>query len=470
MLEPGGVLSEIIAAARGDLAARCCGASLEEVSRGVGPATRSLSQTLKEKGARFIFELKRASPSHGALRQNADPASIAAAYRSTADAISVLTESRFFGGSLNDLATVRANFDGPVLAKDFVIDARQVAEARRYGADAVLVMLSVLEDGEAAEIMRTARSFNMDALVEVHDEGEMMRARRLNADLIGINNRDLKTLNVDLALTPALAPLAPPGAVLVCESGVASRSDVERLSPHVDAFLVGSALMRREHPGEAARELAYGRVKICGLTNDADAALACETGASFAGVVFAPDSSRALSLAQAERVVARVREAKVRTVGVFRDQPLTQVVDAARSLELDVVQLHGCEDENYIAALRGAVGEATEIWTLSAVAAAVAPARGGDRSLFDAGIGIACGGAGRRFDWTLLKGRADLQAGVLAGGIGPANARAAQRVGAFAIDLCSSVEASPGRKDRPKLKALFEALRPQSRVEAARAC
>ncbi|MGE0597458.1 MAG: bifunctional indole-3-glycerol-phosphate synthase TrpC/phosphoribosylanthranilate isomerase TrpF [Hyphomonadaceae bacterium] len=470
MLEPGGVLSKIVAATRADLARRYGGASIDEVSRGASASNLSLTQVLKQKGARFIFELKRASPSGGALRQNADAAAIAAAYRSSADAISVLTERRYFGGSVSDLAAVRANFDGPILAKDFVIDPRQVAEARRYGADAILVMLSVLEDAEAAAIMRAARSLNMEALVEVHDAREMQRARRLGAGLIGINNRDLKTLRVDLALTPALAPLAPAGAVLVCESGIGSRNDVERLSPYVDAFLVGSALMRRDCPGEGARELAYGRVKICGLTDEHDAALACEAGASFAGVVFAPGSSREISLDQAAPILARVRQAKARSVGVFRDQPLAHVIDAARTLQLDVVQLHGHEDQNYIASVRRAVEEASEVWTVSAVGDVAAPARGGDRSVFDAQAGRRCGGAGKRFDWALLQGRSDLETGVLAGGIGPDTARAAQRVGAYAIDLCSGVEAAPRRKDPAKLKALFGALRPPSRIEAAPIC
>lgn len=468
MREPGGILGEIIARKRGDVAARLGGVSEAELRARATPTTRSLKAALARPGARFVMEVKKASPSAGAIRAAADPAAIARGYAGAADAISVLTDTPFFGGALSDLAAVRAAFDGPLLAKDFVIDRRQVIEARIYGADAVLVMLSVLEDAEAAAVMRTAAALGMDALVEAHDADEAARAVALGADIIGINNRDLRTLRVDLAVTEQLARLVPEDRLVIAESGIADRADVERLAPHADAFLVGSSLMRADDPALAARSLAYGRVKVCGLTSAGDAAAAVQAGASVAGAVLVPGTPRAVSIEAAQPVLAEARRHGARTAGVFRDAPRAQVATAARALALDAVQLHGAEDDFYIKDLRADLPDGTEIWAASAVNGAAPPSRpGADRTLFDSQVAGRSGGTGAAFDWTLLAGRDDLATGLLAGGLTPANAAAAARVGAYALDVGSGVEASPGRKDPRKLAAFFDALRTPVRGERA---
>lgn len=282
MVEPTGVLGEIVARKRTDVAARFGAVTLEQMREGAEPTTCSLRAALARPGARFIMEVKRVSPSEGTLKEAADPAAVARAYRGAADAISVLTDTPYFGGSLADLAAVRHAFDGPLLCKDFMIDVRQVAEARRHGADAILVMLSVLDDAEAAAMIAEARRFGMDALVEAHDEAEVRRAVALNAPIIGINNRDLRSLNINLSVTEQLAHLVPADHVLVSESGIRTRDDVRRLAPHADAFLVGSALMKAPDPREAARALAYGRAKICGLTRLQDVETAADLGATYA--------------------------------------------------------------------------------------------------------------------------------------------------------------------------------------------
>jgi indole-3-glycerol phosphate synthase/phosphoribosylanthranilate isomerase len=220
MAEIEGVLGEIVARKRHDVAARLEGVTLEALRAKAVPTEKSLKAALARPGARFIMEVKRVSPSEGTLRQGADPAAIARAYRGAADAISVLVDGPYFGGSYDDLAAVRAEFSGPILAKDFVIDPRQVPEARIHGADAVLAMLSVLDDDQAAQVMAEARRLGMDVLVEAHDEAELRRALGLGAEIVGINNRDLKTLKVDLATTERLAPMVPKDRVLVAESGI----------------------------------------------------------------------------------------------------------------------------------------------------------------------------------------------------------------------------------------------------------
>jgi len=453
MTDSAGILGAIVARKRMDVAARL-GTSTPDAA----PTRRSLAAALAGPGARFVMEVKKASPSAGALRAGADPAALARAYAAAASAISVLTDGPYFGGSLDDLAAVRRTYDGPILAKDFIVDARQVAEARLHGADAVLVMLSVLPDGEARMVMREAERLGMDVLVEAHDEHEVRRAVALGARLIGINNRDLRTLEVDLAATERLAPLVPDDRLLVAESGIASREDVERLAPHADAFLVGTFLMRAEDPAEAARSLAFGRVKICGITNRADLDMAAAAGATHAGFVMVPGTPRAVTLAAVEAILDGARS-RPRLVGIFRDESPENVNAAARRLGLDAVQLHGREE---VGRYRALLPETTELWAAAQVGADLAgPRIGADRILFDSGPG----GTGRTFDWSRVAGRPDLRRGLLAGGLNPANARAASRLGAYALDVGSGLEAVPRWKDSNRVAAFFEALRPQVRGE-----
>ena len=459
------VLAEIVARKRADVASRLAGIGLAELRARAAPASRSLRAALARPGARFVMEVKKASPSAGALAA-ADAGAQARAYAGAADAVSVLTDAPFFGGSLDDLRAVRAAYDGPVLAKDFVIDPRQVVEARLAGADAVLAMLSVLGDAEARGVIGEARRLDMDVLVEAHDEAELRRAVALGAPLIGINNRDLKTLEVDLATTERLARLVPADRVLVSESGIAGRADVARLAPYADAFLVGSSLMRAADPARAARALAYGRVKVCGVTNAADAALAAGAGATWVGMVMVPGTPRAVTAAQGEAIAAAAGSAA--RVAVFRNEKMMAVADAARALGLAAVQLHGAEDAAYIRGLRSMLPEGVEIWAAGPVGAEVPePRLGADRTLFDTSVGGRTGGTGMAFDWARVRGREELGSALLAGGLRPENAAEAARVGAYGLDVCSGVEAAPGRKDPERVGAFFAALRLPVRAELA---
>jgi len=468
MAEPGGrqidgVLGEIVAAKRIEVAARLGPATLAELTARAAPTTRGLAAALAKRGARFVMEFKRASPSEGAIRGRADPAAVARGYAGAADAISVLTDAAYFGGSFEDLAAVREVFDGPILCKDFVVDPRQVAEARLHGADAVLVMLSVLDDAEARACLAAAASLGMDALVEAHDEAEVRRAVALGARIVGINNRDLRTLKVDLATTERLAHLVPFDRILISESGIGTRADVARLARHADAFLVGSSLMRSVDPALAARALAFGRVKVCGLTQGADLAAAAAAGASFAGMIMVPGTPRAIAPEVARALASR---SGIPVVGVFRDTPLEDVAAFANDANCAAVQLHGSEDTSYINALRARLPATCEIWATLPVGPTIGPARAGaSRTLFDRAVAGQSGGTGQAFDWSRLSARSDLAYGVLAGGLKPSNAAAATQVGAWALDVCSGVERAPGMKDPAKLAAFFDALRAPVRGE-----
>jgi indole-3-glycerol phosphate synthase/phosphoribosylanthranilate isomerase len=460
--EPVGVLGRIAAAKREEIRSRFVGASIEALRARAVPTSRKLTSALARPGARFILEIKKASPSAGPINAGADAGAIARGYAGVGDALSVLTDGAFFGGSLDDLAAARPEFDGPILAKDFFMDPRQVVEARIVGADAILVMLSLIDDEAARTLIAEARRLGMDTLVEVHDETEMQRALALGAPLIGTNNRDLRDLSVDLSTTERLARLAA-DRLLVSESGIIGRRDVERLSSHVDAFLVGSALMRSGDPAQAARELVFGRTKLCGLNRGADVRAA--RPAAFAGFVFVPGSPRHVTAEQAAPLAGSARKSGILPVGVFRDAPLGVVTDVATLLNLHAVQLHGHEDVEYVRALQRELHGSCEVWTALSVGRQPSAARGGDRVVFD----NADGGSGRSFDWRLIERHPELRRALVAGGIGPHNATAARRLGAYAIDVGSALDHQPGRKSPEKIAAFFEMLRAGCRQQL-RAC
>jgi indole-3-glycerol phosphate synthase/phosphoribosylanthranilate isomerase len=462
MTEPVGVLGEIAAAKRDELAARFDGVSLDALRARAVPTALSLADAIARPGTSFLLEIKKASPSAGTIRAGASPREIARGYAGVADALSVLTDARYFGGSTADLAQARSAFEGPILAKDFFMDRRQVVEARLAGADAVLVMLSLLGDAHAREIIAEARRLGMDVLVEVHDEAEMRRALALGAPLIGINNRDLRDLSIDLSTTERLARMAP-DRLLLAESGINGRTDVERLAGRVNGFLVGTSLMRSERPAQAARELVFGRVKLCGLTSAADVDSA--RAATFAGFVFVPGTPRHITADRAAPLAGQARRAGILPVGIFRNAPLNVVADVATLLNLDAAQLHGSEDVDYARALKRQLPGTCELWTAVSVGREPLTRQGGDRLLFDNGSG----GTGRTFDWERIRHHARLPQALVGGGIGPGNAREAARLGAYAIDVGSALEAAPGVKSPEKVRALFDVLRAECR-EQLRAC
>ncbi len=261
------ILDEILAHKGREVAAAKTRCSARDLAREARACTLPLrgfrSALLAMQGIAVIAEVKRRSPSRGLIRPDFDPVEIARAYaKGGAACISVLTDSHYFGGSLESLAKIRVAVDQPLLCKDFMIDTYQIDAARVAGADAILLIVAALDFDRLKDLQSRALGLGLDVLVEVHDESELDRALAIGADLIGVNNRNLKTFEVDLANTERLASRLSSAAeiVLVAESGIATFEDVKRLErAGARGFLVGESLMRQPDPGKALEALCQGK-------------------------------------------------------------------------------------------------------------------------------------------------------------------------------------------------------------------
>jgi len=257
------VLAKICARKREEIAADKASLPFSRIVEAAGAASpprgfiAALRKSVSERRYGLIAEIKKASPSRGVIRADFDPPALAEAYAAGgASCLSVLTDEGAFQGKPEYLIAARAAVSLPVLRKDFMLDPYQITEARAWGADCVLLIMAALDDMEAAELEAAAHEWGMDVLVEVHNETEFHRALKLKTPLIGVNNRDLKTLDIDLGTTEKLARLLPPGRTLVSESGIKSPEDLARLArAGARCFLVGESLMRQADVESATKAL-----------------------------------------------------------------------------------------------------------------------------------------------------------------------------------------------------------------------
>ena len=373
-------------------------------------------------GLAAIAEIKRRSPSAGELRPDADPLSLARELETAgAAAISILVDERF-GGSTGDLAAARAGTTLPVLAKGFFRDAPELAELKKLGADAVLLLLRDLDDGAATKLTAAAHDLGLDALVEAHSAQELDRAVELGADPIGINSRDLSTFRIDRSSQLDLVARAPRDRVVVAESGIESRAQAAAAElAGADAILVGSTLMRAADPGAKLRELiARPLVKVCGLTREEDVAAAAEAGADLAGFILAAESPR-----RADRPLD-VPDTML-SVAVLVGEPQEQPTD--------LVQLYAREN--------GHRGRDAVLMQDGTEVARVADLPWGQED------------AGHLARAAAIDGRL-----MLAGKLGPENVKAAiAAVDPWAVDASSQLEVSPGIKDHSRIRAFVEAVR-----------
>lgn len=469
------VLEKIVDDKKLEVAQRKIDFPLREFIDKLSPCKKDFFGALAAPNASFILECKKASPSKGLIREHFDLDEIIAAYAPYASCISVLTDEKYFQGKFEYLDYVTSRVKQPVINKDFFVDEYQIYLARYHNADAVLLMLSVLDDKDFSRLSALTHKLGMDVLTEVSNEEEVARALKLNANIIGINNRNLRDLSTDLATTERLVPLIQASGfegVILSESGIYKHAEVLRLAPLVDGFLVGSALMSEANLINAVEKLIFGEVKVCGINSVDNAKKVMATPASYIGLIFATKSPRYVSLERATEVADYVlKNSTKRLVGVFLDNPIEIVADYARKLTLSAVQLHGSESIEYIRALRNLLPETCEIWAVESVmqdqpdliafgqnqlAKILSVA---DKVLLDCKVGDKVGGTGESFSWQLLEGVPQKHKLILAGGLSPENIQAASQTQVAILDVNSGVETAPAEKSESKLSSLFASLR-----------
>jgi len=441
------------------------------------PTTKDMYAALRpsteKPEAGFILECKKASPSKGLIRPDFDVKAICQTYDKYAAAISVLTDEKYFQGNFDYLKLVTETVNCPVLNKDFFIDSYQVYLARYYGADAILLMLSVLSDDEYVELAYVAEQYNLAVLTEISNEDERDRAIKLNAKMIGINNRNLRDLSTDISRTFDFAPTLPDDRIIISESGIYNNAQVRELAPAVDGFLVGSSLMAMDNNiyndiDLACRKLIFGNNKVCGITAPEYAIAAAESGARYGGLIFAEKSPRCVTKEQAVNIINA--QPHLEYVGVFVNQPLTNnegsgIIDLVKSLALTAVQLHGNEDDAYIEELEAQLNENNcdncEVWQASAVLENIPEL---STQVTHHVLDGRSPGSGQSFDWRVLtNSEQNLSNSFLAGGLNSDNINLAlsqlTNLDLFGLDLNSGVETSPGIKSSEKLKQVFTQIR-----------
>ena len=431
----------------------------------------------------IIAEFKRRSPSKGDINSEADAVRVGCAYEAGgAAAISVLTEADSFAGSLEDLRAVREATALAILRKDFIFDEYQVYESAAIGADALLLIVAALDDEMLERLRKLAEEqLGMDALVEVHTIEELDRALSAGARLIGVNNRDLRTFNVSISISKELARAASSDAILVSESGLTPERVQELGGLGFKGFLVGEALMRASDPMAALSDFiqrgkitkdsnaAVVKIKICGITNLADARAAVEWGADMLGFNFYRPSPRFIEARNARDIIDTVRaenkNSSLTMVGVFVDEPSPEsVVRIADEAGVDAVQLHGDESGSFCARLKTLLGGRVLIKVLRAKAEfnpGDVKDYEADAIMLDAFHAELRGGTGTVIDWELARQTREIAPRlILAGGLSPQNvAQAIAEVRPYAVDACSALESSPGKKDADKVKAFVHAAR-----------
>ncbi|WP_044471095.1 bifunctional indole-3-glycerol-phosphate synthase TrpC/phosphoribosylanthranilate isomerase TrpF [Mannheimia massilioguelmaensis] len=434
---------------------------LSEFSHKITKSDRSFYDALS-KGTHqrpaFILECKKASPSKGLIREQFNLSEIAHVYKNYATAISVLTDEKYFQGDFNYIKQVRDIVSQPVLCKDFMISEYQVYLARYYQADAILLMLSVLNDESYLTLAKLAHELGMGVLTETSNQAELERAIALGAKVIGINNRNLHDLTVDLNRTPPLATQIPTDRIIISESGIYSHKEVQQLKPYVHAFLIGSSLMSSDDLNNAIRSIIFGENKVCGLTRVQDVQAAYDNGSLYGGLIFVENSKRCVSLRQAQELVTT---APLRFVGVFQNQKIDFIVKIATQLNLHAVQLHGSENAEFIRLLRTQLPKQIQIWKAISVdihdksAVKISKISAVDRYLLDSKQGSQQGGTGVSFDWSKIPSEFK-QHILLAGGINPSNIKQALEQHCSGVDLNSGIEITAGIKDHQKLVAVFK--------------
>ena len=428
---------------------------------------------LRQQDFNFICEVKKASPSKGIIAEHFPYLDIAKEYEvAGAAAISVLTEPDFFKGDKKYLQEIASTVKIPVLRKDFIIDEYQIYQAKLWGASAILLICACLDVLTLTKFRELADSLGLSSLVEAHDEDEVQMAIDCGARIIGVNNRNLKDFTVDVQNSVRLRNLVQDDVIFVSESGLETPEDIQVLRDNnIGVALMGETFMRSPNKVEKLAYL-YGptyytpKVKMCGISKIDTIPAVVEAKPDYMGLVFAP-SKRQVTVEQAKTLVeelhkqyaVRYNSETIKTVGVFVNETIENLLKIAEEVKLDVIQLHGDEDESFIQILKEQSN--VEVWKAVQVRSAADAEKWIDSSadmlLFDAYHKDERGGTGEVFDWSSLDEFE--RPFMLAGGIDSTNvARAIRTVRPYGLDISSGIETN-GVKDDEKIKAFTNIVR-----------
>lgn len=428
---------------------------------------------LRQQDFNFICEVKKASPSKGIIAEHFPYLDIAKEYEvAGAAAISVLTEPDFFKGDKKYLQEIASTVKIPVLRKDFIIDEYQIYQAKVWGASAILLICACLDVPTLTKFRELADSLGLSSLVEAHDENEVQMAIDCGARIIGVNNRNLKDFTVDVQNSVRLRNLVQDDVIFVSESGLETPEDIQVLRDNnIGVALMGETFMRSPNKVEKLTYL-YGptyytpKVKMCGISKVETIPAVVEAKPDYMGLVFAP-SKRQVTVEQAKILIEELHKQcinhydtkVVKTVGVFVNETLDNLVRIADTANLDAVQLHGDEDEAFIQSLKERTN--VEVWKAIQIRTAADTEKWIDSSadmlLFDAYHKDERGGTGEVFDWSSLD--AFERPFMLAGGIDSTNvARAIRTVRPYGIDISSGIETN-GVKDDEKITAFTKIVK-----------
>ena len=428
---------------------------------------------LRQQDFNFICEVKKASPSKGIIAEHFPYLDIAKEYEvAGAAAISVLTEPDFFKGDKKYLQEIASTVKIPVLRKDFIIDEYQIYQAKVWGASAILLICACLDVPTLTKFRELADSLGLSSLVEAHDEHEVQMAIDCGARIIGVNNRNLKDFTVDVQNSVRLRNLVQDDVIFVSESGLETPEDIQVLRDNnIGVALMGETFMRSPNKVEKLAYL-YGptyytpKVKMCGISKVETIPAVVEAKPDYMGLVFAP-SKRQVTVEQAKILIEELHKQcinhydtkVVKTVGVFVNETLDNLVRIADTANLDAVQLHGDEDEAFIQSLKERTN--VEVWKAIQIRTAADTEKWIDSSadmlLFDAYHKDERGGTGEVFDWSSLD--AFERPFMLAGGIDSTNvARAIRTVRPYGIDISSGIETN-GVKDDEKITAFTKIVK-----------
>ena len=428
---------------------------------------------LRQQDFNFICEVKKASPSKGIIAEHFPYLDIAKEYEvAGAAAISVLTEPDFFKGDKKYLQEIASTVKIPVLRKDFIIDEYQIYQAKVWGASAILLICACLDVPTLTKFRELADSLGLSSLVEAHDEHEVQMAIDCGARIIGVNNRNLKDFTVDVQNSVRLRNLVQDDVIFVSESGLETPEDIQVLRDNnIGVALMGETFMRSPNKVEKLAYL-YGptyytpKVKMCGISKVETIPAVVDAKPDYMGLVFAP-SKRQVTVEQAKTLVeelhkqyaVRYNSETIKTVGVFVNETVENLLKIAEEVKLDVIQLHGDEDESFIQILKEQSN--VEVWKAVQVRSAADAEKWIDSSadmlLFDAYHKDERGGTGEVFDWSSLDEFE--RPFMLAGGIDSTNvARAIRTVRPYGIDISSGIETN-SVKDNEKMKAFTNIVR-----------